>query len=127
MMKTYLDYLQSDLDDENIPRNLNNYDKIHCSLTSGKRIYWYFEEDLKFFKDEGEDIKDHKNDLFSGIVVGRQDVENNWGEIDCNDCVVVMDQYPVEMDYPQFTWIAMKRLIDDDNLVEVFSDEKERV
>lgn len=119
MTKTYLQNLQSDLENDKLPKNTNNYFKIHCQLMSGKRIYWYFEEDLKFFKDEGEDIKNYKNDIFSGIVVGAQDVENTRGEIDCNDCVVVMDQYPVEMEYPQFTWIAMKRLIDDDNLVEV--------
>ena len=32
------------------------------------------------------------------------------------------DSYPIEMDYPQFTWIALKRLLDDDNLIEVYSD-----
>jgi hypothetical protein len=119
MKKTYLDYLQDDLNNDNLPKNLDNYDKIHCSLTSGKRIYWYFEEDLNFFKDEGEDIKKYKNDIFSGIIVGAQDVENNWGEINPDDCVIIMDQYPVEMSYPQFTWVALKRLIDDNNLVEI--------
>ena len=33
-----------------------------------------------------------------------------------------MDTYPIEMDYPQFTWIALKRLLDDDNLIEIYSD-----
>lgn len=119
-MKSYLEYLQKDLENDNLPRKTSNFLKIRCPLKSGKRIYWYFEEDFKFFNDEGENIEDHKKDIFSGIVVGAQDVENNWGELNVEDCVVVMDQYPVEMEYPQFTWVALKRLLDDDNLVEIF-------
>lgn len=118
-MKSYLNYLQNDLENDNLPRKTSNFLKIKCTLKSGKRIYWYFEEDLKFFNDEGENIEDHKNDIFSGIVVGAQDVENTFGELNAEDCIIVMDQYPVEMSYPQFTWITMKRLIDNDNLVEI--------
>ena len=123
-MKTYLDYLQEDLENDSLPRNTDNYDKVYCELKSGKRIFWYFEEDKKFFGDQGEDAESYTNDIFSGIIVGRQDAENNWGELDIEDCVIVMDQYPCEMCYPQYTWIALKRLLDDENLVKIFDKKK---
>lgn len=119
-MKTYLNYLQEDFNNSNLPRDLDNYDKIYCSLMSGKRVFWYFEEDQKFFKDEGENVEEHTNDIFSGIIVGRHGVENNWGELDVEDCVIIMDQYPCEMCYPEYTWITLKRLLDNDMLIKVF-------
>lgn len=121
-MGNHFTKLVKDLDNENLPKNLNNVDKIKCDLVSGKRVYWYFKEDLDFFTEEGEDIKRYSEGLYSGIVVGRHDVENRFGQIDFSDVVIVMDTYPIEMDYPQFTWIALKRLLDDDNLIEIYSD-----
>lgn len=119
----YFTKLIKDLDNENLPKNLDNLDKIKCILSSGKRVYWYFKDDLEFFINEGEDIKNHSEDIYSGIVVGRHDVENNYGTIDFSDVVIVMDTYPIEMDYPQFTWIALRRLLDDENLIEVYSED----
>lgn len=116
--------LSRDMNNYDIPRKTEYLDKIKCSLYHGKRVYWYFEEDLKYYKEQGLNVKDFSKDLFSGIIVGWQDVENNWGELDFNDVVIVMDLYPVEMEYPQFTWLSLKRLIDDESLVEIYSEEK---
>lgn len=120
----YFTKLIKDLDNENLPKRLENVSKIKCSLTSGLRVYWYYKDDVAFYEDEGESVKNYSNDLFSGIVVGKQDAENNYGEIDFSDVVIVMDKYPIEMEYPQFTWIALRRLLDDDNLVEIYTEDK---
>ena len=48
-MVNYFTKLMKDLDNENLPKNLDNLDKIKCDLMSGKRVYWYFKEDLEFF------------------------------------------------------------------------------
>ena len=120
----FLNQLLKDMNNYSLPRNTESLDKIKCELKQGKRVYWYFEEDLKHYAEENLKIKDFSKDLFSGIIVGWQDVENNLGELDFNDVVIVMDSYPVEMEYPQFTWLSLKRLIDDENLVEIYSEEK---
>lgn len=119
----FLSYLMKDIENENLPSKTEYLNKIKCELKQGKRVYWYFEEDLKHYAEENLRIKDFKKDLFSGIIVGWQDVENNWGELDFNDVVIVMDSYPIEMNYPQFTWFALKRLLDSENLIEIFSED----
>ena len=109
-----------DIEDNNLPKNINNYDKIKGELYSGKRFYWYYKDDLDYFNDEGENIKDYLNDIFSGIIVPIPDTENNHGEIDVENVVVVIDQYPTEGCYPEVDWTTLKRLLDDDNLIEFF-------
>lgn len=112
--------LFKDIDDYNLPKNTENYDKIKGDLYSGKRFYWYYQIDLDYFNDEGEIIKDYLNDIFSGIVVATPDTENNHGEIDVENVIVVVDQYPTEGTYPEVSWTALKRILDDENLIEFF-------
>jgi hypothetical protein len=38
------------------------------------------------------------------------------------DCVIVMTSYPVEKEYPESTWFAFRRLLDNPELVEVFNE-----
>ena len=119
--------LVRDLENEDLPLNIDNVDKINCELESGKRIYWYYKEDKSFFANEGEDVKEHYRDIFSGIIVPVPDTEINHGELDFEQCVIVIDQYPVEKEYCEVDWTALKRLLDDDELVEIFSVEKEKL
>lgn len=123
-MKNPFAKLFKDLENENLPLDIDNVDKINCELESGKRIYWYYKEDKSFFADEGEDVKEHYRDIFSGIIVPSPDTEINHGELDFGQCVIVIDQYPVEKEYCEVDWTALKRLLDDDDLVEIFEVEK---
>lgn len=93
-------------------------DKIRCGLRQGMRIVWYYEEDKAFAEEHGGDPR--FDCPFSGIVVALPDVEvRGGGELEWEDCAVVVDQYPVEKCYPEVYWIVLGRLIDDDRLVEV--------
>lgn len=120
MIPSSIKDLFKDIDDYNLPKNIENYDKIKGDLYSGKRFYWYYQSDLDYFNDEGEKIKDYLNDIFSGIIVAIPDTENNHGEIDVENVIVVVDQYPTEGTYPEVSWTALKRILDDENLIEFF-------
>lgn len=112
--------LFKDIDDFNLPRKSESFDKVKGRLITGKRFYWYYDEDLEFFSNEGEEIKNHLNDIYSGVVIPIPDYENNRGDLDVENCVVVIDIYPCEMSYPEVDWVSLKRLIDDDTLIEFF-------
>jgi hypothetical protein len=49
-------------------------------------------------------------------------MEHNGGELETDECVVVMDRYPCEKSYPETDWIALNRILDDEELVEIYSD-----
>jgi len=121
-MRNYFKELSKDIDDIDLPENLDNYLKINETLTiiSGKRIYWYYKEDLECFQDMGEYIKDFASDLFSGICIPRPSIEYNGGELDVEDCIIVSDRQPTEKSYPEVEWISMKRLLNDNDLIEIF-------
>lgn len=123
MIPKSVSILFKDLQEYVLPRNVDCFDKINGELQTGKRFYWYYKDDLKFFEDEGEDIKNHLRDIFSGIIVPVPDTINNHGELDVENCFVVIDNYPVEMEYPEVDWISLFRLLDDEELVEFFEKE----
>lgn len=114
----------NDCNNDLLPMAIKFLDKIHCSLKIGKRVYWYYTEDLEFWNAEGINIKDVLNSIYSGILIPIPDSENRGdGEMDIEQCIIVMDQYPTEGEYPQATWFALKRLVDDYTLIEIFSGE----
>ena len=123
-MNNYFKDLSKDINNYELPKNLDNIDKIHTSeLIAGKRIYWYYKEDKKFFEDQGENPRDFANDLFSGICVPVPGLEYNGGELDIEDIIVVSDVCPAEKDYPTVEWMTMGRLLNNDDLVEIFEKE----
>ncbi len=119
-MKNYFEELSSDIDNYDLPENLDNYKKVNGKLISGRRFYWYYKEDLECYQEEGENIKDYLCNLFSGICVPCPDVEYNGGELDIENVIIVCDCQPTEKCYPEVYWITLGRLLNDDNLVEIF-------
>ena len=124
-MNNYFEELSKDIDNFNLPENTDNVDKIKGELTVGKRFYWYYKEDLDFFNEEGENIKDYLNDIFSGICIPTPGLEYNGGELDFDDVVIVIDSSPAEKSYPEVEWITLGRLLDNDDLVEFFEEPKD--
>ena len=115
--------LESDIDNRDLPENIDAINKIHCAeLITGKRIFWYYQEDLDFYKEcVGEErIRDYKWDLYSGIIVPRPGIESHYGEWDIEDIIVVNDTSPSEKSYPEVFWITLGRLLDSPDLVEIF-------
>jgi len=122
-MQEDIENLFEDFDNDELPENLDNLDKIKCRLTIGKRIYFYYEDEKQFYEDEGWKIKKSLDSINSGIIIPRHGIENRGGEFDFEDVMVCIDQYPIEKSYPYICWIALNRLIDDEELVEIFEAE----
>ena len=119
-MKFDFQKITDDINNLDLPSNVDNYNKIHCELKTGKRIYWYYKEDLEFFEEIEEDIKESKTQVFTGVVIPIPDYEERGGELDADQCIVCMDGYPTEKEYPSVDWFSIKRLLDDESLIEIF-------
>ena len=109
-----------DLANFDLPKDDKMFDKIKCSLKHGSRIYWYYQEDLDFYKKLESDVREQK--CFSGLCVIAPDreIRNIDQELECDECVIIVDDYPTEKCYPESEWIAINRLIDNDSLIEIY-------
>ncbi len=114
-----------DLDNLYLPEYLDAaLKKIgNISLKQGSRIYWYYEEDKKFHEEQGCSPKDW--DCFSGILIASPDttMRSPDQELEFDNCIVCMDTYPIEKEYCEATWIALNKLLDAADLVEVYVKE----
>ena len=106
-----------------LPVDDKSFNKIKCRCEHGNRVYWYGIDDLQFAKDEGEDI--HDNCPYSGIIMAAP-YGNPRGELDIEQCIVVMDDYPVEKHDIEVCYIALGRLINDEDLVEIFDKSEDK-
>ncbi|GEM_PF-7091134 len=113
--------LGSDLRDHTIPRDVKGaLSKVKCKITHGCRVYWYFNEDAAFFKREKVSARQYAG--YSGLVVLAPDAECGGGEIDFEKAVLIVDRYPCEKCSPEVDYVAFKRFLDNEDLVEVFWD-----
>lgn len=120
-MNKAIETLLEDLDNFELPSDFDvACEKIRGELDAGKKIYWYYSGDKEFFENEGLDIKDYRNEMFSGFIVPNIGVQAHR-ELEIDDIVVVVCSYPTEKEYPETFWVALKRLIDDERLVEIFT------
>ena len=123
-MLNYLEQLSEDLDNFDIPENFEvAYEKIKCELNVGDTIYWYYKQDLEFFNPENP--RDYACDLFRGIVIPRFGISMTSPNMELNveDVVIVIVSTPSEKDYPDSDWVSLKRLLNDGDLIEMFSEE----
>lgn len=86
------------------------------------RIYWYYLDDLKFYEDDGENIRDYPNAIFSGIIIPKPYATDSKN-MEYTDCVVVIDQYPTEKEDIEVDWVTLGRLLDNKELVEIYSED----
>ena len=113
--------LLTDVLDDDLPKDLKAFKKIKTPLRIGMRVGWYFEDDKRFWDRDGLDCREYT--LYSGVVVPRPDMEIRGAELEAEDCVIVMTSYPVEKEYCESTWFALRRLLDNPELVEVFDEQ----
>jgi len=113
-----IEQLIKDLKDWNLPRDFETAcEKVKCPLEIGQRVDWYYLMDKEFYDDMGEDVKEYNN--YSGIVVPRNGVASGR-ELEIEDVVIIVDMCPTEKDSPDISWVSLKRMIDDDDLVEMY-------
>ena len=111
----------TDLKDFNLPKDWEQaFKKVKCNLQQGGRIYWYYNDEKKFCESIGEEPRLMK--YWSGITVIAPDreVRSMGCELEIEDCVVVLDWHPCEKCYPESDWIALNRLLDNPDLVEIY-------
>ena len=109
--------LASDLDNDSIPEDLSAYNKIKCKLDAGKMVHWYFKDEQQFAKEEG--FNPRKEMFYIGYVMPAPDVEN-MKNMEPDEVVIVMTDYPCEKCNPEATWFALKRLLENVELVEIY-------
>lgn len=110
--------LTEDLNDTNLPRSIDAYEKVKCSLKIGQRVHWHYSHDKEFYDDMGEDVKEYDN--HSGIVIPKNGITNSGLELEVDDVVIIIDEYPTEKCSPDVSWVALKRILDDDELLEMY-------
>jgi len=100
--------------------------KIRGVLRHGSRFKWYYREDIEFAKHINSDPRDMAP--YSGLIVSVPDVEfsSSNTELDIEQCVVIIDTYPTEKCGPECEWIALGRLLDNEDLIEMFNDNENR-
>lgn len=117
-MNQYIIDVFKDLDNVYLPKDTQDIIKLKVDIVNGQRIYWYFEEDVEFAKENGYNIRDDAP--YSGIVIARPNIEC-CGDMEIDETIVVMDRYPAEKCYSITDWVALGRLLDADGLVEIYS------
>jgi hypothetical protein len=95
-------------------------DKIHCDLKIGQRVNWYYEDDKKFLEEHEPGASMRRNPPFSGLVIPIPSIEADGRELEWDDCIIVIDRYPTEKCWPEVEWLALGRLLDREDLVELF-------
>ncbi len=91
--------------------------KIKCELRHGMRVRWYYKEDAKFAREEKFDPR--KESQYTGIIVAKPDIESGLAH-DLGDFVLVIDSYPCEKENARVDYVALNRLMDDEEIVELF-------
>jgi len=115
-----IDKLIEDCTDDELPRDLAAFDKVKTTLKIGMRVGWYYKEDEEFWREDGLDPRE--NTQYSGIIIPRPDLVMRGCNLEAEDCVIVMTDYPVEKEYCEATWFSLRRLLDNPELVEVFDE-----
>jgi hypothetical protein len=112
-----------DAQDIDLPKDVDSIEKIKGVIENGTRLHWYYKEDLEYFREYVPAIENPREcSEYSGIAISIPGQESGRGDLE-EGIIVVIDNYPVEKCYPEITWVALNRLIDDPELVEIYSEE----
>jgi hypothetical protein len=125
-MKDRFEEILKDLDDHHFHDDLDTaskiikdcYAKLKCQPDPYSRIYWYYENDAVYAKEEDLDVRQMK--YYSGILIPPPFDRPISSFEPFEDGIVIVDQYPTEMCEPDVDWICLKRLLQNEELVEVY-------
>lgn len=111
----------NDCQNWNLPTKLENLDKCKCTLKTGQKVGIIYKEDLEYAKEWMDNLGDiHNRPFFSGYIVALPD-KDTGRFLDVEDVMVVITDYPTEKCFPLTDWIALNRLLDNDDLVEIYN------
>jgi len=110
-----------DLENYDLPANTETaFSKLKCELISGNIVCWYFKDDEEFAKENEFNVKDYPP--YKGIIVPKPGITLH-GDIDDHECIIVVISYPTEKENPYCEWVALPRLLDNPNLVEIYKQQ----
>lgn len=118
MIPSSIKELFKDIDDLYLPKDDNRFDKFPGEFKIGQKIGWYYQEDIDYSSENNGDFP-YKNPPFKGVVIPIIDLELNSENVESENCVVVIYKSPTEKCYPLTEYISFKRLINDENLIEI--------
>jgi len=102
-----------------LPSDIKKLDKFRISYPSnGMRISWYYEEDKRFAGQHPNEFTLREFAPYSGILVLMPN--RDTGRPEWDDFIVCVDDYPTEKCYPISDMVALGRLLEVEELVEVF-------
>lgn len=96
--------------------------KVKFETKHGQRIGWWYKEDQEHIPGWISEEGLRRDPPYKGIIVARNDTRVSHGigsSIDIEQCVVVVDTYPVEKCYCVSGWAMLGWLLDNDDIVEV--------
>lgn len=116
-MKNYFDTLLTqlksaeELDEENFSKSVK-------LLSGGKRMAgakcaWCYEDDFAFWKEDslhGRKVPHPMHWFYGGILIPTPNYEMR-GEIDYENCVVIVTEYPVEKCYVECDWTPLMTIL----------------
>lgn len=111
-----------DLNNLDLPEDDNAFDKIKGAIKNGTRVYWYYQEDVDYANEYCDGISPRDYPPFSGIAIAKPGMVM-FGELEIHDCIIVLDNHPAEKCYPESDWIALPKLLNASDLVEIFTRE----
>jgi hypothetical protein len=125
-MKKRFHQILKDLKDHHIHDDLDEalkiiktcYSKLKCQPKPYSRIYWYYQDDDKYAKEEDLDVR--KMHYYSGILIPPPFDRPLSAFEPFEDGIVIIDDYPTEICEPDIDWICLKRLLQTEELVEVY-------
>ena len=88
-------------------------------LTPCSRIGWYSKDDLDFHKTEPGMPHPREEPPYQGYLVQLHDCGDVSDNLEWDQCMVVMDTYPVEKCNCEPTWISLVSLLDNDDCIEI--------
>lgn len=116
--------LFTNIHNDELPRDLDRLEKLKFGcIENGMRVYWYYQEDFEYMQtwchkgDAEEAIREQPP--FSGLLVVMPD--RDMASLEWDDVMLVVDRYPTEKCWPISEWISLGELLEQDNLVEVYT------
>lgn len=78
-------------------------------LKVGQKIGWYYKDDS---------VTHAEGPLYQGLIIARPGTEFTY-DLDPEDCIVVVTDYPTEKCNPIIDWVTLGRLLNNKDLAEV--------
>lgn len=98
----------------------------HLTLKVGDKIAWVYKDEYDFWKQENKlgwdsSWEEHKSHTcYTGIILPPPDFEMRGGNIELEDAIICIIDYPCEKCYPEVDYVTMDRLLSNPYLYEVF-------